>query len=275
MVTRILLLILAVSLPVIAHPLPQKDRSIVSEDFTNARPISQKGTRRSGKPWRTYRLASAPLRKSLDKSNPDTLKVGVTIWLIERKGDRTGREVAKRVEADTQFREGDLIRLSIESQRTGYLYVIDRDWFTNNESGETNLIFPHHGEDNQLIAGKLIDIPSQDRSPFTASPALNQAGEMLTIIVTTSPLSLPLSNHPMPVSNTQLAEWERMWSGSLARFEMNDGAGKIRTIVEQQAASRSGSRQLTRDDPAPQTIYFVTPGSRNGLLFNVLLSYIR
>jgi hypothetical protein len=153
--------------------------------------------------------------------------------------------------------------------------VIDRDWFSDERSGETNLIFPHHGEDNQLRAGKLIDIPSQDKSPFTASPALNQAGEMLTIIVTSAPLSLPLSNHSMPVSNTQLAEWEKMWSGSPARFEMNDGAGKIRTIVEKQAASRSGSRQLTRDDPAPQTIYFLTPRSRDGLLFNLLLSYIK
>lgn len=275
--TRILLLVLAVLLPLIAHPLPQKDRSIVSEDFTDARPKSKKGTRRSGRPSRTYRLASAPLPKPLDKFSTDTLKVGITIWLIEREGDRTGRlsEIAKRVEAGTQFREGDLIRLSIESPRTGFLYVIDRDWFTDGNSGDTKLIFPFRGEDNRLYAGKLIDIPAPQQSPFKATPKPNQAGEMLTIIVSSSPLSLPLTNNALPVSSAQLAEWEGMWSGMTERFEMNDGVGQARTTIEQEAASPTGARQLTRDDPAPQTIFFLTPRSRDGLLFNLLLSYVR
>ena len=98
---------------------------------------------------------------------------------------------------------------------------------------------------------------------------------MLTIIVTSAPLSLPLSKDFLTVSKAQLGEWETKWSGMTERFEMNGGVGLTRTLEEQEAASRTGSRQLTRDDPAPQTIYYLSPRSRNGLLLNLLLSYVK
>ena len=266
-------LILAVSLSLLAHPQEPKDRSITSDEFTRPR----KNSKRSHPPRpRKYRLASPPLAKPLDISNPTTLKAGVTLWKVQRAGDGPStKEVAQRVEADHQFHKGDLLRLSIESPRSGYLYVIDRDWFTDGSSGETKLIFPQHGEDNRLEAGKLIDIPAEHDPPFKATPNPGQAGEMLTIIVTSAPLSLHLSNDPLPVSTAQLTAWESMWSGMTERFEMINGAGATRTVEEQQAASPTGIRQLTRDDPAPQTIYLLTPKSRDGLLFNLLLSYVR
>ncbi|HYV09659.1 MAG TPA: DUF4384 domain-containing protein [Pyrinomonadaceae bacterium] len=269
---RIFLLILAVSLPLVAHPQQPKDRSITSDDFNKSRPNSR---RRAGR-IRRYTLASPPLDKALDVDSPSTLKAGVTLWKVERVAGPSGKEVAKRVEAGTQFHEGDLLRLSIESPRPGYLYVINRDWFTDGSSGgDTNLIFPQRGEDNRLEAGRLIDIPAQHDEPFKATPKANQAGEMLTIIVTSAPLSFPLTYDPLPVSNTQLVAWERKWSGMTERFEMNGGVGQARTVEEQEAASPTGTRQLTRNDPAPQTIYFLVPRSSDGLLFNLLLSYIR
>ncbi len=268
---RIFLLILAFSLPLVAHPQQPKDRSITSDDFNKSRPSLK---RRPIPPRKTYHLASPPLAKPLDVDSPSTLKVGVTLWKVHREGyGRETREIASRVEADTKFHEGELVRLTIESPRAGYLYVIDRDWFTDGSSGgETKLIFPHRGEDNRLEAGRLIDIPAQAYAPFKASPKANQAGEMLTIIVTSAPLSLPLSEDPLAVSSTQLAAWERKWSGMTERFEMNGGAGQTRTIEEQEATR---VRQLTRDDPPPQTIYFLVPRSSDGLLFNLLLSYVR
>ena len=269
---RIFLLILAISLPLVAHPQQPKDRSITSDDFNKNRPNPKRNTGRV----RKYRLASPPLAKALDVDSPSTLKAGVTLWKVERVAGSSEKEVAKRVEADTQFHDGDLLRLSIESPRPGYLYVVNRDWFTDGSSGgETNLIFPQRGEDNRLEAGKLIDIPAQHDEPFKATPKANQAGEMLTIIVTSAPLSFSLKSDPLPVSNTQLVAWERKWSGMTERFEMNDGVGQTRTIEEQEAASPAGSRQLTRNDPAPQTIYLLVPRSSDGLLFNLLLSYVK
>ena len=270
--TRIFLLILALGLPLFAHLQQPKDRSIHSDQFTNTRPQPKRRARPLPKKPRLYRLASEPLAKPIEISSPATVKTGITLWKVVRTGDGARPEIARRVEADTQFHEGELLRLSIESPRSGYLYVIDRDWFTDGSSGETKLIFPLHGEDNRLEAGKLIDIPAQHDQPFRANPNPGQAGEMLTIIITSSPLSLPLSNKELPVASAQLEEWTRMWSGMTERFEMINGAGEVRTVEEQQA---TGSRQLTRDDPPPQTIYLLTPRSSDGLLFNLLLSYIR
>jgi hypothetical protein len=274
-VTRTFFVLLALSLLLVAPPQETKDRSITSDSFTRTRPKPKKRNVQPKKP-REYRLASEPLAKPLDINSPTTLKAGVTLWKVQRIGEGpSAKEVAQRVESNHQFHEGDLLRLSIESPVTGYLYVIDRDWFTDGTSGETKLIFPQRGEDNRLDAGKLIDIPAVNSQPFKATPQPDQAGEILTIIVTWSPLSLPLSNDPLPVSSAQLAGWEKMWSGMTERFEMDGGAGETRTIEEQEAAAPSGSRQLTRDDPAPQTIYLLKPRSGDGLLFHLRLAYVK
>jgi hypothetical protein len=120
----------------------------------------------------------------------------------------------------------------------------------------------------------LIDIPAENQAPFRASPKPNQAGELLTIIVTSSPLVLPISDKPLQILNTQLMEWEELWGSLTKRFEMDGGVGQTRTRQEQQAAARKGTRQLTRDDPAPQTLYLLTPKNSGGVLFNVKLSYV-
>lgn len=271
--SRLFLIVIAmVSIQLIALAGLQEEipRSIVSDDFVKNR---RKG---KAKPRsRLYRLTSSPRERRAGESDSDTWQVGVTIWKLQRERSRQLERVSRRVEADTKFHEGDLLRISIESPLAGYLYIVDRDWFTNGSGGETNLIFPVRGEDNRLKPGKLIDIPTENEASFKATPKPNQAGEMLTIIVTSSPLKLPLSNDPLPITNTQLSDWETRWSAITDRYEMNDGAGLTRTIQEQQAADHSGTRQLTRDDPSPQTIYRVVPKNRDGVLFNVLLSYVR
>jgi hypothetical protein len=54
---------------------------------------------------------------------------------------------------------------------------------------------------------------------------------------------------------------------------MEGGAGEGWTKQEQQASARKSSRQLTRDDPAPQTIYRVTTADNKAILVNVRLRY--
>ena len=291
---RLLLFTFAISIlatPIVVAAFSQKEtpRAIVSDDFTNKRPPSNKRTKGPQKGRRTYRLTSEASTRLEANSGLNPLEVGVTIWKLQlptgaqSRMDRFQEQssanhfqwISRRVEADTIFKDGDLLRLSIESPRVGFLYVIDRDWLTDGTAGETNLIFPIRGDDNRLYPGRLIDIPAQDRKPFRANPKPNQAGELLTIIVTSTPLPLPLSSDPLPISSDQLREWNRQWNGATDRFEMNDGAGQARTIEEDQAGSRKGMRQLTREDPAPQTIYLVSPRSSEGFLFNLLLSYVR
>jgi hypothetical protein len=56
---------------------------------------------------------------------------------------------------------------------------------------------------------------------------------------------------------------------------MEGGAGQAWTQPEQQAAARKGARQLTRDDPAPQTIYRISTADNKALLVNVRLGYTK
>jgi hypothetical protein len=267
----IVISMLAIQLIALAGLQEEIPRSIIADDFVKNRP---KGKAPKPRP-RLYRLASSPRKRQAGESDSNRWQVGVTIWKLQRERSRQLERVSKRVEADTKFHEEDLLRISIESPREGYLYIVDRDWFTNGSGGETNLIFPVRGEDNRLKPGKLIDIPTENEASFKATPKPNQTGEMLTIIVTLSPLQLPLSNDPLPITNTQLSDWEKRWSAITDRYEMNDGAGLTRTIEEQQAAATGGMRQLTRDDPSPQTIYRLVPKNRDGVLFNLMLSYVR
>lgn len=258
----------------------QKDRAIISDDFNKLRPGARVRSKSRTRPLRTYRPVVTTQGKTIAVPNAETLPLGLTIWKLKpRNGsysaDPKSRWDARRVEADAKFRAGDLLRLSIESPRGGYLYVINRDLFPDGSPGETNLIFPKRGENNVLEGGRLIDIPAEDQLPFKAEPKPNQASEHLVIIVTSRPLSLPPYDKTLPISNAQLMEWEDRWGGLTRHFELNGGAGQPRTIAEQEAASLKGSRQLTRDDPSPQTIFYLTPKNVDGLMFDLMLSYAR
>jgi hypothetical protein len=301
--TALFVILLAVFVP--AAVFPQGTRSIGSDDFTRNRPAarppdparrsqaqSDGGAQAKSKPRRTYRLASQSATKSSGPgqrkpSGGDVIsQVGITIWRLRPANPSDTRQLARenlnasewiseRIEADTLIRRGDRIRLSIESPRDGYLYIVDRDFFLNEKTGETNLIFPILGDDNRVYAGRLIDIPAPGDAPMNAAPAPNQIGEILTIVVTTEPLSLPISHKVLPITSAQLAGWEKTWGGESERFELNGGAGEARTREEQQAAAKRGTRQLTRDDPAPQTIYHVSTADNKAILVNVRLRYAK
>jgi hypothetical protein len=47
--------------------------------------------------------------------------------LLEHRPSKSAEWSAERLEADTRIREGERVRVSIESPSTGYLYVIDRE----------------------------------------------------------------------------------------------------------------------------------------------------
>lgn len=290
-----------------AKPQQGTPRSILSDDFTKNRQEatpttspakgsqgqSSRVTPPKPKPSRTYRLASKPTIKTRPAlTGAVVAQLGITLWklrevessvtgarvLVREKG-KSSAWVPERVEADTTFRYGDHVRLSIESPRAGYLYVVDRDLFADGTTGGAMLIYPWadmSGGDNRMYPGKLVDIPAQEDDPsyFTAKPSsTDQVGEILTVIIAASPLDLPISDKPFQISNTELAKWEKMWGGESDRFEMEGGAGEAWTEQEQQASAQKGTRQLTRDDPAPQTIYRLSSADNKALLVNVRLRY--
>jgi Domain of unknown function (DUF4384) len=264
-------------------------REILAEDFTKNRPKSKQKTATSQR-RRIYRLASgAPeIREKLSSKG----QIGVTVWhlRVPKKVDTgarlllSGNErefVAQRATTDIPLQPGARVRLSIESARNGYLYVIDREVFANGNTGPANLIFPRRnmrGGDNKVRPGQLIDIPGQSDDPnyFTASPSRrDQTGELITVVVTAKPLALEISDARTRIPAFELAEWERKWGNGAQKFEMMGGAGQQWTNEEKEAAAPSSGRRLTQDEPAPQTLFRFPEGNDDGLLVSVTLRYAR
>ena len=219
---------------------------------------------------------------------PDGEVLGVTVWRLRPARDDDKREdrllledesskktewMAERVEAGTVFAPTDKVRLSIESPRDGYLYIIDREQYADGTVSDPYLIFPtlrNRSGSNSVGAGKLIELP--ERSAFDLKPMRpDYAGEGLTILVTSEPLEdvQPGPRHKK-LEAEMVARWESQWASAVDIYELVDGAGKPYTKAEKEAG-QDGARILTQDDAMPQTLYHVRGKSGSPLLVTVAL----
>ncbi|HEX8634895.1 MAG TPA: DUF4384 domain-containing protein [Pyrinomonadaceae bacterium] len=303
--------------PTMAADAEQDSRSIGDTAFTvNTRRPAAK-VKRAAAARRTYQRVTPPLRKTTprpetagrrkpqnNKSKAGTLKtpaavaglvavgdaeIGVTVWRLRRAGatepgarllDISAPDVQwvpERVAAESPLAEGDRVRLSVQTPRSGYLYIFDRELYADGTLGDPYLIFPlaiTSQGDNRVRAGVVIEVPSQtDPTPyFTLRRSREtQTGELLTLIVTSEPLpGVPLERRPVRFAKNQLAAWLSQWSAPSERYELEGGAGARYTEAEKEAGA-SRARQLTIDEPTPQTIYRLAPLPGNPLLVNVTL----
>ena len=243
--------------------------------------------------WDSNFLSKRPANsgKPLPKSDNDAL-VGLTIWKLrpskasDDPGVRTliheARETRQwtpdRISADTVLHDGDKIRFSIESARSGYLYVIDCDEYANGSKGDYYLIFPElriRAGDNHVTPGRVIEVPSpNDDPPFfkVEMSRPDEVGERLAILISPKPLGLPVENDHVRLSVEQVNQWIERWkeSESEYRLEAKDRAGKPYTMAEKLAGN--GEKLMTQADPAPQTMYLVKTKPGDPLLVHVPLS---
>lgn len=278
-------------------------RQIVLDRFNKARPpenvaggATANGARRPRRPnvaamrpryRRTSQLATLAKMKLEE--------IGVTVWrlrpaqpndkgarLLVLDGLKQEQWVAERIEATTPLNVGDRVRITIESPRPGYLYIVDREQYADGTLGEPMLIFPTlrtRGADNRVEPGKLIDIPAQEDqySYFTAQPAgarRDQVAEVLTIILVPQPLPLQIGPQPLRIAQSELTSWESLWGGVTERLDLVNGAGQTWTNEEKLAGAAKG-RQLTQTGPPPQTVYRVARKAGGSLLVTVPLRYAR
>lgn len=249
------------------------------------------------------RVAARPGGGSTQKSKyslPDDAKsaeqwetIGVTVWRVSPDGVPTadGKDTARlmvqesgkeyspiRANADTVFKLGDKVRLSVESPRQGYLYIIDREMLGGDKLGAPAQIFPTmsaRGGNNQMQAGWLTDIPAQtDRIPYfeLASETPGYQGEMLTIIYSPTPLKdMTVPAKPDFIAAGLVDEMEKRYLHDAAEYEQQGSDGKGYTKVEKDAGG-DGKRQLTQNDPYPQTKYRVKVRPKEPMMINIALS---
>ncbi len=198
-------------------------------------------------------------------------QIGITLWQI--KGN-----IPERVSIDTIFSPFDRVRLSVESSRRGYIYIINQELRADDTAGNARLIFPSlkvRNGANLIVPGKPIEIPNLNGSPFyfefrpqTESSAI---AEMLIVIITNQPIpGLEISDQPGLIPENTLNSWRTKWAGRTEIFEAEENS-KSYTQKERQAAA--GESSLTGDDPLPQTIFMVEANRNSGSLITVPLWY--
>jgi hypothetical protein len=228
------------------------------------------------------------------KATPAGELVGVTVWRLrpskpsdssdsrllvqeaEQPGTKSVEWTPERVEAETPFSAGDRVRLSIESPRAGYLYVIDRELYADGTSSEPYLIFPTRrmrDGDNSVRAGKVIELP--EKSAFKLTPLRpDYRGERLTILVTSEPL--PQVTVPVDAERLEpalVARWESQWAAAAERLELVGGAGQASSGTERVAAAQG--RLLTQADELPQTLYRVLSAPGAPALISLTLRIVK
>src|SRR5437588_11530905 len=250
-----------VALAQTANPIDQDDegsRQIVLDRFNKARPLSE-ATAGIGnisnvvRPPVYRRTGTMRIPGRRGARLPSTEEIGITIWRLRpsRDTDQGGRVLVldglkqtqytpERIEADTTLNVGDRVRITVESPRQGFLYIIDREQYQDGSFGEPMLIFPTlrtRGGDNRVMPGRLIDIPAQEDqySYFTAAPAgsrRDETAEVLTFMLVTAPLPLQIGDQPIKLAEQQVASWEKLYGGVAETLELVGGAGRVWTNEE-------------------------------------------
>ncbi len=226
-------------------------------------------------PRKRYRVVTPQI--STDRVNGDTV-LGITLWRLRPAAAKDDKEVRlfkhnkdetkvvqwtpERISVDTPLAIGQRVRLSIESARNGYLYVINRELYADGTMGEPYLIFPTtrlRGGENKVTLGRIVDIPAQEDSPnyFHLDPdRADLVGESLSVLITPEPLpGVKIGEDAIALPPTEVAEWEKKWATQVGRMEMENSVGKTWTKEEKEASAANG-KQLKAESPTPQTLYY-------------------
>lgn len=214
-------------------------------------------------------------------------ELGVTFWRLRPKNededdaptfsvkmkDEIEKWTAERVGSRTSFRKGDRVRFTIESSRTGYIYIVNREFYKDGTTGQAEIIFPtlrtRSGGDNSVIAGSLIEIPGSEVAfpYYNVNPKrADYAGEEILVIITPQKLpGIEIGLRALAIKDEMVRKWIEDWSAETEIFDAEDGEGVAYTQEEAQAAT-SGSRALTQEEPLPQTIYRLKIGADSPLV---------
>lgn len=242
---------------------------------------TRKRPRVSTRPVNARYKITQRMPKTLDaRSVAEDSEIGVTLWRLRlarsddaveikelvqgTKGAPKEEWTPERVTADAPFEEGQMVRLSIESLRTGFLYVINRAKFKDGTYGDPYLIFPTrqiYGGNNRVEAGRTIQIPGPDEQPFTLERGKSKAGDLqvseeLIVLVTAQPLEsflVPPANR-QKLTTQSVESLIQKYATAYEVAQKLGGVGHAITIAEKGAANTIDKR-LSNEDPYPQTIY--------------------
>jgi hypothetical protein len=232
-------------------------------------------------------LSRGRLATEIDINNNEIAKLKGCVQWEDKKCIKREEMVFARIEDNSTVSDKDQIQMAIEylayldasgnkqSNRIGYLYVINREQYPNGTYSKPKLIFPTlntYGGDNRVLPGKTVAMPEPER-PWTISRSDSgtvQAFETYTILVSAEPLSdlsgqeIQLEAKPIMLDEKLVASWMKLRGGREIRGDLENGAGQLITQREIKSSGSLGVRKrntnddvddLKQDDPPPQMIF--------------------
>ncbi|HEY0366786.1 MAG TPA: DUF4384 domain-containing protein [Pyrinomonadaceae bacterium] len=189
--------------------------------------------------------------------NARRIGLGVTLFMRDSNGS------AVRVDPEHVFRQGDRVRVLLETNTDGYLYI-----FNTTDAGSATMIYPDAQLDdagNYLQAHVPFEIPSSasadERLRWFAFDQV--AGtERLFFVFTREPLSgIPIDDELVALckdSKCPVRPNSEVWA--VVQKEMQEPLktdktqqfGGAQTVTEQQASARGLG--LSKDDPPPSVV---------------------
>jgi len=253
-------------------------RQLWDENLQRLRPPGRK-------PGLPARISAQPAPEASKAKLADSF-VGFTLWQLRpsRPSDNTNTRLMvheeesgtrdeltpERVDSNHPLPDGAKVRVSLETARAGYLYVVDREQYADGSFSDPWLIFPttriRNGQ-NLVGPGTVIELPDpEDKTPYfrlrrnrarrggdAAGPQPEQLSEVLTVLVSPKPIEgVQIGRSAQRLSASQFETWQKQWATQTKSLEASGGAGKVYTESEKQAAQ--GAATLTESDPLPQTM---------------------
>lgn len=264
---------------------PLQDGDDVRGAFLTSRPKDKPPSSSTTRPPRKRPRPSATPAKSPEKTNPSSTgstgstgskgpsstktpdsrpvnvpRLGIGLTLFSR--DSNG--LAVRVDPDRVFRKGDRIRILLETNTDGYLYIFNK----TNDSAPV-MIYPDAEIDeggNYLQAHVPFEIPAADaadeRLRWFAFDE-NAGTEKVFFVFTREPLKdVPMEDDliafcrdnkcPWPVATEVWEQVQAQMQEPLKTDRTNDKVGSAQTASEHNATTRGLG--LAKDDPQPSLI---------------------
>ena len=267
----------------LAVAVPPQDGEDVRGAFLTSRPKEKKATTSSTRPSRKRPKATTSAKPPVEKttegatastgskaatettaktteSRPVNVpRIGIGLTLFSR--DSNG--LAVRVDPGRVFRKGDRVRILLETNADGYLYIFNR---TND--GPPVMIYPDAEIDeggNYLQAHVPFEIPAPDaadeRLRWFAFDE-NTGTEKVIFVFTREPLKeVPIEDDLIAFCRNEKCPWPvatGVWELLQAQLQeplktdRNDSFGSAQTIAEKNASTRCLG--LAKDDPQPSMI---------------------
>ena len=205
----------------------------------------------SGKTTTGQTTTAVEANAAIETYSPGAIGLGYTLYMRDENGN------AMRVDPSREFRAGDRIRLSLESNTNGYLYI-----FHTENNAEPQMLYPDtrlERGDNRIEAHVPYEIPWNEPGvenwfKFDANPA----NERLYIVVTRQPLpGIPTGEALVSYCGQNRCPW-RPPTGVWAQVQLHGQAkvGVVKSTSYGQKQSQTEQVAVTRglglDQSAPE-----------------------